>query len=127
MDEIREKYAPPDHNVFNVVPPVFKSVATVFCNIQNYSVITHENIWRIYSNLMAHYRTEPISSGIGVLTDAKNLDSTILDSDFIPILNLLPYRLHQHMTIGSAGQQHTEVYSSDEVQTEFEAEWTESE
>ena len=76
---------------------------------------------------MAHYRTEPISSGIGVLTDAKNLDSTILDSDFIPILNLLPYCLHQHMTIGSAGQQHTEVYSSDEVQTEFEAEWTESE
>ncbi|EGN94589.1 hypothetical protein SERLA73DRAFT_126061 [Serpula lacrymans var. lacrymans S7.3] len=52
--EVRNKYAPPDHAVFNLVPPAFALQACTFSDAANYPPVSWDNVWDIYIHLLKH-------------------------------------------------------------------------
>lgn len=57
IDEVREKYAPPGHPVFDLVPPAFAEEAAQFYGPQGKPVIDRDNVWEVYHELLAHFES----------------------------------------------------------------------
>ncbi|EGO27331.1 hypothetical protein SERLADRAFT_435108 [Serpula lacrymans var. lacrymans S7.9] len=130
LEQVQETYAPPDHGVFNLVPPEFAIYAEEFMSSIGDPTVTNNNVWEIYNNLLEHLST---------LLDNGDLQSIIagqpalpeegfLGSDFMPVVDMPQYRHMQ--TNGSQGDKDREeevVLSSDDDESEFEFIWTSSE
>ena len=55
IDDLEKIYAPPDHPVFELVPPAFESRAVVFYANMGNPVITHDTFWATYQQLLQHF------------------------------------------------------------------------
>ncbi|EGO26092.1 hypothetical protein SERLADRAFT_407006 [Serpula lacrymans var. lacrymans S7.9] len=114
LQQVREKYASPNHEVFLLVPPAFHELASTFLSDAGNPLVTMNMAWDVYSMLLDHFhlhdqkvlqtmmRSEPVSRGDGRP-----------DLDFIAIVDFPPYRprLHDKAQGFAAGV----IYSSDEV------------
>ncbi len=54
LETAREKYAPPDHPVFHLVPPAFASRAAQFYR-NGVPEVNRDNAWGVYSTLLQHF------------------------------------------------------------------------
>ena len=52
-------FAPPDHPVFELVPPAFESQAKIFYARMGDPVITHDKFWATYQQLLRRFRDQP--------------------------------------------------------------------
>ncbi|EGN94795.1 hypothetical protein SERLA73DRAFT_155521 [Serpula lacrymans var. lacrymans S7.3] len=59
LTEVRKKYAPPDHHVFNLVPPAFALQACAISDAANYPPICCNNVWDIYVHLLEQFQNQP--------------------------------------------------------------------
>ncbi|EGN95132.1 hypothetical protein SERLA73DRAFT_21814, partial [Serpula lacrymans var. lacrymans S7.3] len=59
LTEVRNKYAPPDYHVFNLVPPAFALQARAISDAANYPPICCNNVWDIYVHLLEQFQNQP--------------------------------------------------------------------
>lgn len=52
IDQARDLYAPPDHPVFQLVPPSFDQMASTFYAQLGEPAVSRHNVWGIYSCLL---------------------------------------------------------------------------
>jgi hypothetical protein len=52
---VRDLYAPPDHPVFQLVPPTFDQLAKEFYQTMGQPVVTRGNVWDVYLALLNHF------------------------------------------------------------------------
>ncbi|KAJ6612191.1 hypothetical protein B0H10DRAFT_1648990, partial [Mycena sp. CBHHK59/15] len=56
IDYVRTLYAPPDHEVFELVPKDFAELAAEFYNQIGQPPITRTNVWNIYMELLTRFQ-----------------------------------------------------------------------
>ena len=56
LDELEATYAPPDHPVFQLVPPAFADRAKVFYANMGDPIVTFSNFWAIYERLLQDFK-----------------------------------------------------------------------
>lgn len=57
VDQVRALYAPPDHPVFQLVPPDFAALAAQFYETMGFPVITRATVWDIYDGLLDRFQS----------------------------------------------------------------------
>ncbi|EGO18514.1 hypothetical protein SERLADRAFT_408531 [Serpula lacrymans var. lacrymans S7.9] len=122
LTEVRDKYAPPDHPVFHLVPPAFSLQARTFWDAANYPQVGRENIWDIYLHLLQQFRDQPNNMELRTVMALSVNSNEEDESEFMPVMELPPHRQRRRV-VGDAPQ-NTGGYSSDEADTDFEYEWT---
>jgi hypothetical protein len=87
-------YVPPDHPVFNLVPPVFHERADQAYTTIGQPDITVETFWSVYRDVLQRLRQGTDETLTEVLSRYE--DSCGQDNDDMPLLpNVEPFRLGQ--------------------------------
>jgi hypothetical protein len=60
--DLENMYAPPDHPVFELVPPAFESQAKIFYASMGDPIITRDNFWATYQRLLQSFRDQPVAN-----------------------------------------------------------------
>ena len=55
LDDVRALYAPPDHEVFQLVPPSFAELAQSFYTEMGRPKVTRDNVWDMYLDLLGRF------------------------------------------------------------------------
>ena len=58
--DLENMYAPPDHPVFELVPPAFESQAKILYASMGDPTITRDNFWATYQRLLQSFRDQPV-------------------------------------------------------------------
>ena len=98
LDEMEELYAPSDHSVFTLVPPVFHECATdIYCSIGEPEV-TVKTFWDVYCNILGRLR-EPMDDQLTDVLDTfqANHDNNTEDMALLP--NMEPFHLGQPLNL----------------------------
>ncbi|KAH9487316.1 hypothetical protein JR316_0001389 [Psilocybe cubensis] len=69
IDEVRQIFAPPEDPVFQLVPPEFKHYADILYQSMESPVLTSENIWEVYSELL--YRFENLDNAVDFIEECQ--------------------------------------------------------
>ncbi|KAH7905061.1 hypothetical protein BJ138DRAFT_1018219 [Hygrophoropsis aurantiaca] len=57
LDEVEEKYAPSDHPVFDLVPPLFDQRANELYQAIGAPLVSSDNFWGVYQQLLSQFRS----------------------------------------------------------------------
>src|ERR1700742_4758407 len=52
IDKLEQEYAPPDHDVFQLPPPVFNDAAQTVYAQMNYPEVNHKSFWIVYWDML---------------------------------------------------------------------------
>lgn len=96
IDEARAQYAPPDHPVFQLVPPEFEQRAVDYFGDEGMPKVNRDNAWAIYLGLLAFLRT---AEDWDVLSLSRRMEEEELE-----VLNLAPPRQAEQQLAVMAGQ-----------------------
>ncbi|KAI0086273.1 hypothetical protein BDY19DRAFT_908518 [Irpex rosettiformis] len=98
VDEVREQYAPPDHEVFRLVPPAFELRARQFYSIHGKPEASRENIWQIYLTLLEHFESiqeeEDMLTVIQEQTGMAAVGEDTEGEEYMALLPLKAYRVN---------------------------------
>ena len=73
FDEMEEKYAPPDHDVFHLTPPPFDSRANKYYEEMGQPPVSSNSFWNVYQQLLSLFWGAELSDDLTkVLSDLKN-------------------------------------------------------
>jgi hypothetical protein len=56
IHEVRRLYAPPEHSVFELVPPTFKGLAQQLYADMGSPAVSRDNVWDVYRELLHRFR-----------------------------------------------------------------------
>jgi hypothetical protein len=92
FDEMGVIYAPPDHSVFELVPPLFRKRADRCYADIGQPMITSDTFWDIYRSVLARFRAgDDIELATILRTNSEQ--ETAEKADQIPVLaNMKPFR-----------------------------------
>ncbi|EGO29143.1 hypothetical protein SERLADRAFT_405248 [Serpula lacrymans var. lacrymans S7.9] len=124
LDKVRNTYAPPDHPVFELVPPAFAQQASAFISSIGSPIVTQDNAWDVYLNLLAHL-TEIQNNELqqAVMDQPALPDEGFVGSEFMPLMDLPVYKPLPTYTRGSSS---ANEFSSDDDESDYMHEWTDS-
>ncbi|THH04666.1 hypothetical protein EW146_g10119 [Bondarzewia mesenterica] len=98
LSSVRNQFAPPDHFVFDLVPPEFFQLASQFEAEMGNPEVTEDNIWVIYSELVFYFHAVEGQDDLNVALSARSTEPAppgglgVDDDEFMPVLDLPPYR-----------------------------------
>lgn len=88
------KYAPPDHDVFQLTPPPFNSRANKYYEEMGRPPVSSNSFWDVYQQLLTLFRgAEPSDDLIEVLSDLENHTEQIAEEKVDVLPGLKPLRL----------------------------------
>jgi hypothetical protein len=95
LELVRQTYAPSDHPVFLLVPREFSQQAMTFMSELGHTVLTHQNIWDVYADLLMCFRAIEDEDHIqGVITAQPKIPcdgEKLIGSKDMDVLDLLPF------------------------------------
>jgi hypothetical protein len=92
FDEMAEIYAPPDHPVFQLVPPLFDELANKHYAAIGEPIVTSDTFWDIYHNVLECFRHSADEELNGILADSDRQETAAQD-DGLPVLpDMQPFR-----------------------------------
>ncbi|KAI0686829.1 hypothetical protein BC835DRAFT_1309378 [Cytidiella melzeri] len=112
LDEVRSRYAPPDHSCFDLVPPAFAAKAEEFYGHAGMPTITRGNVWNTYHTLLAYFRSIELDGELQTALAAQSvLPAVGEDPDGDEHMDLLPYKRFREgcQAIGTGGGQARET------------------
>ncbi|KAG6807559.1 hypothetical protein H0H92_007103 [Tricholoma furcatifolium] len=59
LDDLTLEYAPPDHPVFQLTPPVFDECAQAIYHDIGQPPVNANNLWTVYHHVLAAFRPQP--------------------------------------------------------------------
>lgn len=99
LDEMEALYAPPDHPVFQLVPPIFHERATELYLAIGQPELNIDTFWNVYRNLLNMLRGQRDDQLTNSLTSYEaEVDSAPTDLPLLP--NMEPFRLGRPLNIG---------------------------
>ncbi|KAG0695184.1 hypothetical protein DFH29DRAFT_1005670 [Suillus ampliporus] len=129
LEQVRKTYAPSDHPVFLLVPQEFSQKATAFMSKLSHTVLTHDNIWDAYADLLMCFQAiedeDPIRSVITAQPKIPCDGEKLIGSEEMDVLNLLPF-VEGAGYCAPAGES-VVVNSSNEDSDFYEFAWTDEE
>ncbi|EGN94122.1 hypothetical protein SERLA73DRAFT_155882 [Serpula lacrymans var. lacrymans S7.3] len=120
LKEVCLKYAPPDHFVFNLVPPAFATEAHAFLQRSGSPVVNCNNAWVIFHNTLAYFESivnDDPELQTAIASHPEVLVDGLVGIKYMPVVNMPPYP-----TQSDSGSE--VVYLSDEGGSDFENSWT---
>jgi hypothetical protein len=88
------KYAPPDHDVFQLTPPPFDSRATKFYEEMGRPPVSSNSFWNVFQELLALFQDAELSEDLTeVLSDLENRTEQIAKEKVDVLPGLKPLRL----------------------------------
>ena len=101
FDEMEAIYAPPDHSVFELVPPLFHERADRCYTEAGRPVVTSDNFWDIFRDVLARFRAaldEEQHDELTTLLSARSEHESAENEDNMPVLaNMKPFRQGQQV------------------------------
>lgn len=90
VDRLEAEFAPPNHPVFQLTPPLFHERAVAFYARIGSPVITHQTFWNTYRQLLNCFLQDSESHGHGeemVLLISSQCDQTEeVEQELIPLI-----------------------------------------
>ena len=94
FDEMEEKYAPPDHDVFHLTPPPFDSHANKYYEEMGQPPVSSNSFWNVYQQLLSLFWGAELSDDLTkVLSDLENHTEQIAKEKADVLPGLKPLRL----------------------------------
>ena len=94
FDEMEEKYAPPDHDVFHLTPPPFDSRANKYYEEMGQPPVSSNSFWNVYQQLLSLFWGAELSDDLTkVLSDLENHTEQIAKEKADVLPGLKPLRL----------------------------------
>ena len=94
FDEMEAKYAPPDHEVFQLTPLPFDSHANKYYEEMGRPPVSSNSFWNVYQQLLVCFRSaKPSDDLTEVLSDLENHTEQILKEKVDVLPGLKPLRL----------------------------------
>jgi len=104
FDEMEEKYAPPDHEVFQLTPPPFDSRANKYYEEMGQPPVSSNSFWNVYQELLAHFQgAEPSDDLTEVLSDLEKRTEQIAKEKVDVLPGLKPLRAGVNVTVVGDG------------------------
>ncbi|KAG1758561.1 hypothetical protein EDD22DRAFT_783750 [Suillus occidentalis] len=129
LELVRQTYAPADHPVFLLVPQEFYKQAKSFMAELGHSVLTRQNIWDVYADLLMCFRAiedeDRIQSVITAQPKIPCDGEKLIGSEDMDILDLPPFV--EGAGYGPPPHGATVDNSSDEESEFYEFVWTDDE
>lgn len=123
FDAMEQKYAPPDHPVFELVPPAFGIRAQRYYSQLKLGAVGSKTFWNIYSALLHAFKSEMDNELSPVLAEVErstHIDQ--LENDKIDMLpGLMPFRAGG-TAVGDGGDGYNSDESLSATMTESEEE-----
>lgn len=85
---MEQKYAPPDHPVFQLVPPAFEIWAQHYYSVLKLGAVGSKTFWNIYSALLHAFKSEMDNELSPVLAEVER--STHIDQLECDKIDMLP-------------------------------------
>lgn len=85
---MEQKYAPPDHPVFQLVPPAFEIRAQHYYSVLKLGAVGSKTFWNIYSALLHAFKSEMDNELSPVLAEVER--STHIDQLECDKIDMLP-------------------------------------
>ena len=106
FDEMAEIYAPPDHPVFQLVPPLFGELANKHYAAIGEPIVTSDTFWDIYQNVLECFRHSPDEELNGILADSDRQETAAQD-DGLPVLpDMQPFRNGEPVVVAGKRSQY---------------------
>jgi hypothetical protein len=86
IDEVEQRYAPPDHPVFQLVPPTFEERVIVRYNALDRPAVTINSFWNIYHQLLAAFRTQEPDPELDSILSVHDTSCEAIEADGVPLL-----------------------------------------
>ncbi len=100
---MRNKYAPPEHPVFHLVPPAFAEKARQFYGEAGHPVVTRENVWFVYRNLLDYFlgvgQDDDIRTAVNDRAAMPSVGEDPTGEEWMDLLPLKPFR-HRNRLVG---------------------------
>ena len=94
FDEMEAKYAPPDHNVFQLTPPPFDSCTNKYYEEMGWPPVCSNSFWNVYQQLLAlFWGAQPSDDLTEVLSDLENRSEQIVKEKVDVLLGLKALRV----------------------------------
>ena len=104
FDEMAAIYAPPDHPVFQLVPPLFDDLANQHYADIGQPTITSDNFWDIYRDVLECFRRSADEELTAVLANSDRQETAAQD-DGLPVLpEMRPFRNGEPVAGNLAGK-----------------------
>ncbi|KAJ7763607.1 hypothetical protein DFH07DRAFT_867353 [Mycena maculata] len=87
LDEMEARFAPPDHEVFQLVPPEFDHWANIYYDAMERPVVQHETFWDIYCQLLAYFTQVPdVEVDLQIPLSSHKETARRIDKEEVPLL-----------------------------------------
>ncbi|KAJ7630220.1 hypothetical protein FB45DRAFT_1150186 [Roridomyces roridus] len=94
FDEMEAQFAPPDHEVFLLVPPEFQYWAGVYYDAMGCPEVTHRTFWDIYRELLDYFnQVSDVEVDLQIPLSSHNETLRRVDEEDVPVLpGQLPFK-----------------------------------
>ncbi|KAK7019500.1 hypothetical protein R3P38DRAFT_2973640 [Favolaschia claudopus] len=87
FDKMEAEFAPPDHEVFQLVPPEFDHWANIYYAEMGQPEVTHDTFWNVYCQLLSYFNRVPdIEAELHIPLSSLNETTERIDDEHINIL-----------------------------------------
>ncbi|KAJ7769107.1 hypothetical protein DFH07DRAFT_866763 [Mycena maculata] len=87
LDEMEARFAPPDHEVFQLVPPEFDHWANIYYDSMERPVVQHKTFWDIYRQLLAYFTQVPdVEVDLQIPLSSHKETTRRIDEEEVPLL-----------------------------------------
>jgi hypothetical protein len=86
IDEVEQLFAPPDHPVFQLVPPIFEQRIVHLYREIGSPVVTSDSFWVIYRHLLARFQAMNEDAELAAFLTTHEANTRTIEEGGIPLL-----------------------------------------
>jgi hypothetical protein len=104
FDEIEHIYAPPDHPVFQLVPPPLGDWLNILYEELGQPVVTSDTFWDIYLQLLGRFNNSPFAADVEPIIQEHERNTRTIEEEHINILPGLKELRNDFNVVGPYGK-----------------------